>query len=189
MAAARRDEMRGGSFSRRASKSDIVDDAVLLATGAVRSAVKNLLIVRALRDGKDFDEAWWLDAVAREFDAIAVEKDDDAKRVEADRLLAKQRKGKAMHPSDFRTKDVPKMKRRVRILHRIAARLRELGSDRDTLVALIAEARANALDEIASARHDPGRVAEVDPVARDAALVLLAEDLAALLADHETDET
>ena len=86
----RREETRGGSFSRRASTSDIVDDAVLLATGAVRSAVKNLLIVRALRDGKDFDEAWWLDAVAREFEAIAVEKDDDAKRVEEDRQLAKR---------------------------------------------------------------------------------------------------
>jgi len=181
MATERRDEARGGSFSRRASKSDIVDDAVLLATGAVRSAVKNLLIVRALRDGKDFDEAWWLDAVAREFEAIAVEKDDDAKRVEEDRQLAKRRKGKALHPSDFRTKDVPKMKRRVRILHLIAARLRELGTDHDTLLALIAEARANALDEIASARHDPGRQAEVDPVTRDAAMALLAEDLAALL--------
>ena len=188
MAPVRRDEMRGGSFSRRASKSDIVDDAVLLATGAVRSAVKNLLIVRALRDGKDFDEAWWLDAVAREFEAIAVEKDDDAKRVEADRQLAKHRKGRPLHPSDFRTKDVPKMKRRVRILHRIAARLRELGADQQTLLALIAEARANALDEITSARHDPGRVADVDPVARDAALALLADDLAALLAGHGTDE-
>jgi hypothetical protein len=188
MAPDRRVETRGGSFSRRASKSDIVDDAVLLATGAVRSAGGNLLIVRALRDGKDFDEAWWLDAVAREFEAIAVEKDDDAKRVEADRQLAKLRKGKALHPSDFRARDVPKMKRRVRILHRIAARLRELGADRDTLVALIAEARANALDEIASARHDPGRVADVDPVARNAALAVLADDLAALVADHEADE-
>jgi len=185
----RRDETRGGSFSRRASKSDIVDDAVLLATGAVRSAVKNLLIVRALRDGKDFDEAWWLDAVAREFEAIAVEKDDDARRVEVDRQLAKHRKGKALHPSDFRARDVPKMKRRVRILHRIAARLRELGADRETLGALIAEARANALDEITSARHVPGRRVESDPVARDAAMALLAEDLAALVADRETDET
>ena len=185
MAGERRVEARGGSFSRRASKSDIVDDALLLATGAVRSAVKNLLIVRALRDGKDFDEAWWLDAVAREFEAIATENDDDAKRVEADRQLAKQRKGRPLHPTDFRTADVPKMKRRVRILTLIAARLRKLGADRDTLLALIAEARSNALDEIASARHDPGRQAEVDPVARDAALALLADDLAALLDDHE----
>jgi len=182
----RREETRGGSFSRRGSKSDIVDDAVLLATGAVRSAVKNLLIVRALRDGKDFDEAWWLDAVAREFEAIAVEKDDDAKRVEEDRQLAKRRKGKALHPSDFRTRDVPKMKRRVRILHRIASRLRALGADHETLLALIAEARANALDEIASARHDPGRVADVDPVARDAAMALLADDLAELLREADS---
>jgi len=188
MAPERREETRGGNFSRRASTSDIVDDALLLATGAVRSAVKNLLIVRALRDGKDFDEAWWLDAVAREFEAIAVEKDDDAKRVEEDRRLAKQRKGRALHPSDFRTRDVPKMKRRVRILHLIATRLRALGADQDTLLSLIAEARANALDEIASARHDPGRQAAVDPVARDAAMALLADDLAALVSRAELGE-
>lgn len=181
MAAERRDEARGGSFSRRAQTSDIVDDALLLATGAVRSNVKNLLIVRALRDGKDFDEAWWVDAVAREFEAIAVEKDDDALRVEEDRRLAKQRKGRALHPADFRAADAPKMKKRVRILHLIATRLRALGADRDILLALIAEARANALDEIASARHDPGRQVEVDPVARDAAMALLADDLQALL--------
>ena len=77
------------------------------------------------------------------------------------------------------------MKRRVRILTLIAARLRELGADRDTLLALISEARSNALDEIASARHDPGRQAEVDPVARDAAMALLADDLAALLSESE----
>jgi len=187
MAPERREETRGGSFSRRGSKSDIVDDALLLATGAVRSAVKNLLIVRALRDGKDFDEAWWLDAVAREFEAIAVEKGDDAKRVEEDRQLAKQRKGRPLHPSDFRTADVPKMKRRVRILHRIAARLRELGADRDTLLALITEARANALDEIASARQDDARPVTDDPVARAAALALLADDLTALLQEHESE--
>ena len=180
MAAARRDEARGGSFSRRASKADVVDDAVLLATGAVRSAVKNLLIVRALRDGKDFDEAWWLDAVAREFEAIATQSDADAARVEEDRQLAKQRRGRPLHPADFRTADVPKLKRRVRVLQLIAERLRALGADEDTLLSLIAEARTSALDEIASARHDPGRQAEVDPVAREAAMALLADDLAAL---------
>jgi hypothetical protein len=184
VAAARRDEARGGSFSRRASTADIVDDAVLLATGAVRSAVKNLLIVRALRDGKDFDEAWWLDAVAREFEAIAAENDADAARVEQDRQLAKQRKGRPLHPTDFRTADVPKLKRRVRVLQLIAERLRALGADEPTLLALIADARTSALDEIASARHDPGRRPEVDPVARDAALTLLAEDLAALAAEQ-----
>jgi hypothetical protein len=192
MAPERREETRGGSFSRRASNSDIVDDAVLLATGAVRSAMKNLLIVRALRDGQDFDEAWWLDAVSREFEAIAVEKDDDAKRVEEDRQLAKRRTGQPLHPSDFRTLDVPNMKRRVRILNLIAARLRELGADRDTLLALIAEARTNALDEIASARQDAGRAVAVgsaarDSAARDAALALLADDLSALLEQHDSE--
>lgn len=180
MAAARDTGTRGGIFSPRARKDDVVDDAVLLAIAAVRIAVKNLLIVRALRDNADYEEAWWLAATAREFEVTATEKELDAARVDEDRALAKHRSGKARHPADFRTRDVPKLKKRARILRAIAERLRALAADDAELRALIAEARQGALDEIASARHDPGRTVAHDPEARDAALALLADDLAAL---------
>ena len=184
MASAQQDGTRGGYFSPRARKSDVVEDAVLLATAAVRIAVKNLLIVRALRDGADYEESWWLATVAREFEVIADEKEADAARVAADRAVAKQRKGKARHPADYRTRDVPKLKKRMRILLAIAARLRALATDDDAVRRLMAEARQGALDEIASARNDPGRAADTDPAARDASLALLAEDLAELAASR-----
>ena len=180
MAAARRDEARGGSFSRRASKADVVDDAVLLATGAVRSAVKNLLIVRALRDNADYEQSWWLDAVAREFEVIAAENDADIARLEALRLAARKKGGRAQHPADFRSRDAPVLKKRIRVLRKIAARLREIATDEDAVLALVAEARAAALDEITSARHDPSPRAASDPKERAAGLAGLADDLAAL---------
>jgi len=188
MAAERDQATRGGIFSPRAKKDDVVDDAVTLATAAVRIAVKNLLIVRALRDHADYEESWWLDATAKEFELIAEEKEQDAARVDDDRTLAKHRSGKARHPADFRTRDVPKLKKRARILRAIAERLRALATDDAALHRLITEARQGALDEIASARHDPGRTVEHDPEARGAALALLADDLAAL-AESRRDPT
>lgn len=177
----------GGIFSARSKKADVVDDAVALATAAVRIAVKNLLIVRALRDYADFDEQWWLAATAHEFEVIAVEKESDAARVEEERAAAKHKKGKARHPGDFRTRDVPKLKKRARVLHTIAARLRELAADDEALHRLITEARQGALDEIATARHDPTRTVARDPAARDAALAQLAEDLADLAASRQDE--
>lgn len=186
MATVRRDQGGEGVFSARSRQSDIVTDAVLLATAAVRIAVKNLLIVRALRDHADYEESWWLNAVAREFELIAAENESDAARLEQVRATAKKRQGRALHPADFRSRDAPVLKRRIRVLRKIAARLREITTDEDAVLALVAEARQNALDEITTARHDPSPRAASDPAERVAGLAMLAEDLAALAASADT---
>jgi len=170
----------GGDFSDRARKSDVIADAVLLATAAVRIAVKNRLIVRALRDHADYEQSWWLTAVATEFRVIADENEADAARLEQVRAAAKRTPGRALHPADFRSRDAPVLKRRIRVLRRIAERLREIATDETALVDLIAEARQAALEEITTARHDPSPRATADPVERASALALLAEDLAEL---------
>jgi hypothetical protein len=176
-----------GNFSARSRKSDVVSDALTLATAAVRSAVKNLLIVRALRDNADYEQSWWLDAVAKEFEVIAAENDSDIARLEAERSRAKKRQGRALHPADFRSRDAPVLKKRIRVLTKIAARLREIATDEDAVLALVAEARAAALDEITSARHDPSPQAARDPEERAAGLAGLADDLATLAAQRATE--
>ncbi len=186
MATGRRGDARGGEFSARSRKSDVVADAVLLATGAVRIAVKNLLIVRALRERADFDEHWWRGAVAREFELLAAENEADATRLEGVRAGTKKKHGRALHPADFRARDAPVLKRRIRILRKIATRLREIATDDDAVQALVGEARQNALYEITTARHDPSPRATIDPEERAAGLALLADDLAALAADAVT---
>jgi hypothetical protein len=179
----------GGVFSPRSRTADIVGDAVLLATAAVRIAVKNLLIVRSLRDRADFDEQWWRSAVEREFELLATESEADAARLETVRAAAKGRQGKARHPADFRARDRPLLKRRIRILRKIASRLREIATDEDAVLTAVADARRAALDEITTARHDPSARATTDPGERAAGLALLADDLAALTADRTTDIT
>lgn len=177
----------GGVFSHRSRKADIVDDAVLLATAAVRISVKNLLIVRALRDRADFDEEWWRSAVARELQLLAAENETDAVRLQGVREAAKGRGGRAAHPADFRARDRPVLKRRIRVLRAIAVRLRELAGDPDAVLALVGQARQAALDEITQARHDPTPRASADSEERTAGLALLADDLAALAAERGID--
>lgn len=167
-------------FSHRSHISDIVEDAVLLANAAVRIAVKNLLIVRALRDHADFDEQWWRATVGREFELLASESEADATRLEGVRASVKGKLGRAVHPTDFRARDRPVLKRRIRVLRLIAARLRQIAVDEDAVLALVAEARQAALDEITTARHDPSSRATADPKERAAGLALLADDLEAL---------
>jgi hypothetical protein len=169
-----------GVFSARSRKSDVVTDAVLLATAAVRIAVKNLLIVRALRERADFDEQWWRDAVARELELLAAENEADASRLESVRAGTRKKVGRALTPDDYRARDAPVLKRRIRILRKIATRLREIATDEDAVDALIGEARQAALHEITTARHDPSPRATVDPEERAAGLALLADDLEAL---------
>ena len=179
----------GGVFSHRSRTSDIVEDAVLLATAAVRSVVKNLLIVRALRDRVDFDESWWRSAVEHEFDVLAAENEADATRLEGVRAAAKGRQGRALHPADFRARDRPVLKRRIRILRKIAIRLREIATDEDAVLALVGQARQTALEEITTARHDPSARATTDPGERAAGLAFLADDLATLAAERAPDIT
>ena len=174
----------GGLFSDRTRKKDIVADAVSLATAAVRIVVKNLLIVRALRDRADYEPSWWLATVAREFEVIAAQNETDAARLEQVRDATRRKRGRPQHPGDFRATDAPVLRRRIRVLRKIATRLREIATDQDAVEALIAEARRAALDEITNARHTPSPRVHLDADDRAIALTLLAGDLAALVEEH-----
>lgn len=60
-------------FRRRPLFADLVADALLVARAGVRQKVKNVVIMRTLRDGADFDLEWYTDAVRAELEALAVE--------------------------------------------------------------------------------------------------------------------
>jgi hypothetical protein len=115
-----------------------------------------------------------------EFELLAAEYEADATRLEGVRQKSRKKRGRALTPDDFRARDAPVLKRRIRVLRKIAVRLRELAADEDAVLALVAGARQNALDEITAARHDPSPQATGDPAERAAGLALLADDLAAL---------
>ncbi len=128
-----------------------VDEAVLIACAGARLALKNLFILRTLRDGKGFDEGWYRTAVREELLNLANETDADADRVLSERERAVRRQGRALFQDDYRLIDADLLDRREKVLRGLAARLRALSADDEHIRTLISEAREQALDEVVAA--------------------------------------
>lgn len=165
------------------SAEDLVEDGMLIATAGVRMSVKNLILVRALRDNAAFDEDWYVEAVTHEFLALAAEKTDDARRVTEALARASTRKGRARSGADYRRVDAPMLERRIAALTGLADRLVEASGDTDRARDLVATARQSALEEIAGAVQADGESRQPDPDyerERDERLDLLVDDIDAL---------
>jgi hypothetical protein len=129
----------------------LVRDGMLLATAGVRMAIKNRIIVRALRDHVDFDETYLIAAAQREFLARASETFYELERVDLARTWAKGREGRPTHNADYRRADLPTLKRRAKVLARLAEALSVASQDDELAGNLIGLARQAALDEIIDA--------------------------------------
>jgi hypothetical protein len=159
-----------------------VDEAVLIATAGARLALKNLLILRALRDGKAFDEDWYSGALRQELLNLANETEADADRVVNERRRALRKEGRALFQDDYRHIDGEMLERREGVMRGLAERLRTLGGDDGFLGALLDQAREQALDEVAAAIHVPSAMrtsgaSEAESLDRQLGLADLREDL------------
>jgi DNA repair exonuclease SbcCD ATPase subunit len=158
----------------------MVADATLVSLAAVRQAVKNVMLVRALRDDVDFDEEWYADAARRELEELAGEAAAEAARLREVREATRRRRGVARAADDYRAADSRHLKRRARVLEELDEELRRLAQDDTTVSTLIAEARLRALDEItATTASVPGlgRERAATGIARSRALQSLREEL------------
>ena len=159
-----------------------VEEAVLIASAGARLALKNLFILRTLRDGKCFDEAWYATAVRDELLNLANETEGDADRMVDERERALKRHGRALFQDDYRMIDAELLDRREKVERGLAARLRSLSEDSDFIGSLIAEAREQALDEVVAAISQSPRTTGPD---EPHALMLHQERRAALHDDLE----
>ena len=83
------------------SIDDLVAESELLVGAAVRLAVKNLLILRSVRDGLDYDEELYIAAAREELLLLAAQKRGDAERTAEARADALKRSGRAQHFHDY----------------------------------------------------------------------------------------
>jgi hypothetical protein len=158
----------------------MVADATLVSLAAVRQAVKNVMLVRALRDDVDFDEEWYADAARRELEELAGEAAAEAARLREVREATRRRRGVARAADDYRAADSRHLKRRARVLEELVEELGRLTQDDTTVSTLVAEARLRALDEItATTASVPGlgRERAATGIARSRALQSLREEL------------
>lgn len=165
-----------------ASLDELVDEGVMIAAAGVRLSVKNLMILKSLRDGLDYDRERYVAAVREELVNMALEKDGDADRIALTREKATLLEGRPAHHSDYRSVDAATLERRERVSRLLAERLRELGADEAWASSIVRDARAAALDEIAasvSARVLASTIRDDEEYRRErpARLRLLSEDL------------
>jgi len=129
---------------------DLIDEGVLIAAAAVRLAVKNLMVLRSVRDGLNYDEERYVSAVREELANLADEKDGDALRVAGMSDAASRKEGRATHHADYRQADTDHLERREHLLRRLAQRLRELAEDDAWARDLVVASRAEALEDLAA---------------------------------------
>ncbi len=127
---------------------EIAEEGLLIAASAVRMAVKNRQIVRALRDRADYSEKAAVAAAREVFTALAREKREDVDRLEDILDHARDRPGRAQHQTDYRGADAELLERREQVSDILADRLDDLAADDEYLLGIVDAARNAAWDEI-----------------------------------------
>jgi hypothetical protein len=127
---------------------EIAEEGLLIAASAVRMAVKNRQIVRALRDRDDYSEKAAIKAAREVFRQLAREKRDEVARLDDIIAYARDRPGRALHQTDYRKGDSELLERREQVSDILADRLDESAEDEEYLREIVVAARDAAWDEI-----------------------------------------
>ena len=134
------------------SDDRIVEEGMMIALSAVRMAVKNLIIVGALRAHSDYDPAEYAALARDELHELARQNDEDSTRVaRLGRHFTRSPTMRTKTETENRRRDVIRLGRRRTLHDRVAERLRALADDDDQVDRLVAQARDDAGAEINAA--------------------------------------
>lgn len=161
---------------------------MLIALSAVRMAVKNLIIVGALRAHNDYDPAEYAALARDELHELARQNDEDSTRVaRLGRHFTRTPTMRTKTETENRRRDVIRLGRRRTLHDQVAERLRDLADNDDEVDRLVAAARDDAGAEINAALAARLIDQAVDPRTADYAAgrddrlrALVSTDLAAL---------
>ncbi|MBT2497834.1 hypothetical protein J7E25_01870 [Agromyces sp. ISL-38] len=169
------------------SFDEMLAEGVLVAESAGRMALKNRLIVFALRGEERFEPARAM-AMARDvLYELVQEADEAAERAAAERESASQREGRSAHQHDYHRADTVNLRHRERVYAGVAKRLWELREDPAYLERLTEHARDAAWEDIAAA-IDARLAREWPDIAVDAEYELARDERTReLLVDLERD--
>jgi hypothetical protein len=166
---------------------DVIHDALKIAYHGVRMAVKNHLIVNALRDGKSFDEGELEEFARHEYHLLALDNREAAERAEKQLEHDAEAMDGRVYPGGKPVVVGEDHQRKPLILRAVADAYEDQAVEPGALAILIDEAKAEAWSEIGavvSARLAQPRIEE-DPeylTFRDERLAhFVDEDLAELI--------
>ncbi|HSP74761.1 MAG TPA: hypothetical protein VLO31_00920 [Cryobacterium sp.] len=172
-----------------ASIERIVDEGLLIALSAVRMAVKNHILVGALREHRDFAEADYTAAARSELNRLARQNVEDAERVgRQGKDLGRQRS--AFEITDDDRIEVRHLALRRRVHLKLADALRAVAADDEQVAGLLERARTDASEEFGAAlavrlveqivdRREP----DYEQRRAERVRVLVSTDLAALMSN------
>jgi hypothetical protein len=127
-----------------------VDEGLTIALSAARMAVKNHIIVGALREHDDFDPAGYAAVAREELTVLAVQNEEDADRVaRLRRDLAARRWAEDF--SDDERLDLIRLARRCRVHKGLALVLHAVARDEAQLAGIVDSARLDASHELRTA--------------------------------------
>ncbi len=175
-----------------ATKNRMEEEGLLITLSAVRMSVKNSIIVTALRENVNFMEADYGAAAREQLISLSEQNSQDAKRVEIERKRLMKYKWSEGFSDDDRG-DLVLLRRRRKVYERLAVVLLEVAEDPEMIENIVAEAQADAADEIGeaiSAQLIAQAVVAADPdyeAQREQRMKDLVDINLAILADKRAD--
>jgi len=127
-----------------------VDEGLLIALSAVRMAVKNDIIVGALREHYDYDSDRYADNARSELHRLARQNEDYARRVSAlGRDLSATKRWRRL--TDDQRNDLKQFDLRFRVHERLTLALDAVAAVDEQVARIVAGAQRSASEEISSA--------------------------------------
>lgn len=128
----------------------MVDEGLLIALSAVRMAVKNDIIVGALREHFDYDPERYADNARTELNRLARQNEEYARRVSRmSQELAAMKRRRSL--TDDQRHDLKQFALRFRVHEQLTLALDAVADDDDQVVRIVASAQRSASEEVSSA--------------------------------------
>lgn len=127
---------------------EIAEQGLLVADVAVRMTVKNTIIMNALKEHADYDEAQILELVRNALNELAAERERDARHISRIRAEVRDTGRSAWSETEYGSGDTRTLKHRQEVYEMVAAELRARTEDEEFLAETAERARSLAWEEI-----------------------------------------
>ena len=134
-----------------ATFEEMLEEGLLMAESAARMALKNRLIVDALRADEPYSEERAADRARGVLYELVQEADEAAEHVAEEREVAAKREGRSQHQHDYHRDDLLNLRRREKVHAAIAKELWTRRSDDEYVAGLVERARDDAWHELGTA--------------------------------------
>ena len=134
-----------------ATFEEMLEEGLLMAESAARMALKNRLIVDALRADEPYSEERAAERARSVLYELVQEADEAAEHVAEEREVAAKREGRSQHQHDYHRDDLLNLRRREKVHAAIAKELWTRRSDDEYVAGLVERARDDAWHELGTA--------------------------------------